>query len=155
MYPEDLNELAMTRKSPTENTRSLSFIQGSSTHFLLLLFNVLREAKYARLYVTSPMDLDFGNETSEVLKLTISQNIESAVMIKLINWAMVPFESSLGQPAPPHIKIALNATDVIIDASQWDVADATAQLLSNVEFFPHKILALRDRDHVESWIHIA
>lgn len=52
---------------------------------------------------------------------------------KLIAWASASFEKSLGQPALPHIIVVLNATDLAIDGSQWDVKEATRKFLSDVE----------------------
>lgn len=52
---------------------------------------------------------------------------------KLISWASESFEKSVGQPALPHVIIVLNATDLAIDARQWDVAEATRKFLSDVE----------------------
>ncbi len=52
---------------------------------------------------------------------------------KLIAWASASFEKSIGQPTLPHIIIVLNATDLAIDASQWDVKKATRKFLADVE----------------------
>lgn len=52
---------------------------------------------------------------------------------KLIAWASASFEKSIGQPTLPHIIIVLNATDLAIDASQWDVKKATQKFLADVE----------------------
>lgn len=52
---------------------------------------------------------------------------------KLIAWASASFEKSLGQPTLPHIIIVLNATDLAIAGSQWDVKEATRKFLSDVE----------------------
>ena len=52
---------------------------------------------------------------------------------KFIAWASESFEKSLGQPALPHVIIVLNATDLAIDASQWDVTEVTWKFLSDVE----------------------
>ena len=65
--------------------------------------------------------------------LTRSRTFESTVLTKLIRWASSSFESSLGQPALPHLIIALNATDLAIDARQWDVDEATRKFLSDNE----------------------
>lgn len=71
------------------------------------------------------------------------------MLTKLIGWASASFEKSLGQPALPHIIIALNATDLAIDATQWDVKEATNKLLSSVETAINTIPALQD--HVAWW----
>ena len=68
---------------------------------------------------------------------------------KLIRWAAVSFEKSLGQPALPHIIIVLNATDLTINPTQWDVKEATRKLLSNVESSIERIPALQDQ--LERW----
>lgn len=62
---------------------------------------------------------------------------------KLIAWASASFEKSLGQPALPHIIIVLNATDLAIDASQWDVKEATQKFLSDVETSIERIPAFQ------------
>ena len=67
------------------------------------------------------------------LALTSVRTFESAVLTKLIQWASASFEKSLGQPALPHVIIALNATDLSIDRSQWDVEEATRKFFSDVE----------------------
>lgn len=85
----------------------------------------------------------------EPFRLIVSRTFESAVLTKLIGWASASFESSLGQPALPHIIIALNATDLAIDSRQWDVEEATQKLLSDVEASVQKIPALQT--HVSNW----
>lgn len=42
-------------------------------------------------------------------------------------------EKSLNQPALPHAIVALNATDMSIDKDQWDVAEATKKLMSDIK----------------------
>ena len=71
------------------------------------------------------------------------------MLTKLIGWASASFEKSVGQPALPHIVIALNATDPGIDATQWDVKEATKKLLTDIELSIHGIPALQD--HVDTW----
>ena len=66
-----------------------------------------------------------------------------AVLTKLIGWASASFEKSLGQPALPHIIIVLNATDLAIDAGQWDVKEATKKFLFDVKSSIEKIPALQ------------
>ena len=68
---------------------------------------------------------------------------------KLIAWASASYEKSLGQPALPHIIIVLNATDLAIDASQWDVKEATQKFLSDVETSIERIPALQAQ--LEFW----
>ncbi|KAK0515924.1 hypothetical protein JMJ35_001958 [Cladonia borealis] len=84
-----------------------------------------------------------------VFVLRNTKTFESAVLTKLIGWASASFEKSVGQPALPHIVIALNATDGGIDAIQWDVREATKKLLADVESSIDKIPALQQ--HVDSW----
>ncbi|KAL8929810.1 MAG: hypothetical protein Q9208_000954 [Pyrenodesmia sp. 3 TL-2023] len=84
-----------------------------------------------------------------VFVLRNPKTFESAVLTKLVGWASASFEKSLGQPALPHIIIALNATDLAIDASQWDVKEATNKLLSSVETAINTIPALQG--HVAWW----
>ena len=67
----------------------------------------------------------------------------------MIRWAAASFEKSLGQPALPHIIIVLNATDLTIDPTQWDVKEATRKLLSDVESSIERIPALQDQ--LEKW----
>lgn len=68
---------------------------------------------------------------------------------KLIAWASASFEKSLGQPALPHLIIVLNATDLAIDASQWDVREATQKFLSDVETSIERIPAFQAQ--LEFW----
>ncbi|KAL8765647.1 MAG: hypothetical protein Q9209_007327 [Squamulea sp. 1 TL-2023] len=84
-----------------------------------------------------------------VFVLRNPKTFESAVLTKLIGWASGSFEKSLGQPALPHIIVVLNATDLAIDASQWEVEEATSKLLSNVETAINKIPSLQT--HVAWW----
>ncbi|KAL8968226.1 MAG: hypothetical protein Q9183_002563 [Haloplaca sp. 2 TL-2023] len=80
-----------------------------------------------------------------VFVLRNPKTFESAVLTKLVGWASASFEKSLGQPALPHVVIVLNATDVAIDASQWNVDEATNKLLSSVATAIDTIPALQDR----------
>ncbi|KAL8777571.1 MAG: hypothetical protein Q9213_007807 [Squamulea squamosa] len=84
-----------------------------------------------------------------VFVLRNSKTFESAVLTKLVGWASASFEKSLGQPALPHVIIVLNATDLAIDASQWDVDEATSKLLSSVQTAINTIPSLQD--HVAWW----
>lgn len=70
-------------------------------------------------------------------------------MGKLVEWASTSFESSVGQPALPHLIIALNATELAIDPSQWDVSQATKKFLSDMEKGFESIPKLQDC--VERW----
>ena len=80
---------------------------------------------------------------SQFSDLTITRTFESAVLQKLIVWASESYEKSLGQPALPHVIIVLNATDLAIDASQWDVTEATRKFLSDVETSIERLPALQ------------
>ena len=71
------------------------------------------------------------------------------MLTKLVQWAAASFEKSLGQPALPHVIIVLNATDLAIDPTQWDVKEATRKLLSDVESSIERIPALQDQ--LETW----
>ena len=71
------------------------------------------------------------------------------MLTKLIGWALISLEKSLGQPALPHVIIALNATDLSIDPTQWNVAEATRKLLSDVQKSVEKVPALQEV--VERW----
>ena len=71
------------------------------------------------------------------------------MLTKLIEWASASFESSLGQPALPHIIIALNATDLSINAEQWEVEEATRKLLFDIENSINKVPALQS--HIQKW----
>lgn len=51
---------------------------------------------------------------------------------KLLDWASASIESSLNQPALPHVIIALNATELTIDDKQWDIEEATRILMSDI-----------------------
>ena len=60
------------------------------------------------------------------------RTFESSVLSKLLSWAAASQESSLNQPALPHAIIVLNATELAIDQSQWDVPTATQKLLADI-----------------------
>ena len=75
--------------------------------------------------------------------MTITRTFESAVLEKLVTWASESYEKSLGQPALPHVIIVLNATDLAIDARQWDVAEATRKFFSDVETSIERIPGLQ------------
>lgn len=82
--------------------------------------------------------------------MTVSfRTFESAVLTRLVDWASASFESTIGQPALPHLIIALNATELTIDQSQWDVSNATSKLFSDMKRSFERIPALQD--HVERW----
>ncbi len=75
--------------------------------------------------------------------MTTTRTFESAVLQKLIAWASESYEKSIGQPALPHIIVVLNATDLAIDANQWDVTEATHKFLTDVETSIERIPALQ------------
>ena len=50
---------------------------------------------------------------------------ESAILPRLIDWAKIAIEKSLGQPVLPHLIVAVNKNDLSIDKDQWDVKRAT------------------------------
>lgn len=79
----------------------------------------------------------------------MTRTFESAVLTKLISWASTSLEKSLGQPALPHVIIVINATDLAIDAGQWDIGEATRKLLSDVETSIEGIPALQPQ--LEHW----
>ena len=128
-----------TKRSPKGNTPSWNSTQDYSILSLMWLYSFSATRSE---YLTT--------DVSEVyFKLTFFKTFESAVLTKLVAWASSSFEKSLGQPTLPHIIIALNATDLAIDASQWDVEEATRKLLSDIEASVEKIPALQN--YVSSW----
>ena len=70
-------------------------------------------------------------------------------MPKLVEWASVSIEKSIGQPTLPHLIVALNATDLSIDAQQWDSEEATRTLLSGIGKNLDKIPELKP--HLDFW----
>ena len=97
----------------------------------------------------TPLGVEPRGSLNKTLRLKVTRTFGSTVLKKLIGWASTSFEKSLGQPALPHIIIALNATDLSIDPHQWDVKEATRKLLSDVEGSVEKIPALKT--YVEKW----
>ena len=64
-------------------------------------------------------------------QLTFHSVIES-VLEQLVTWAAAALEMSSNQPVLPHVIIALNASDLDIDESQWDPDIATASVLESL-----------------------
>ena len=80
--------------------------------------------------------------------LTIDRTFH-AVMKKVIRWALVPFEKSLGQPTLPHLVVAINQTGTNIDGNQWDYMKATRSILIEMDSLIHTDTELRG--YVEKW----
>lgn len=139
--------LMVIKRNPSENMPSQNSTRNFSIPFLTLWY--LSYATPSMLVPTLRLSNTLVVHILGTFRLTKSRTFESAVLTKLVGWASASFEKSLGQPALPHIIIALNATDLAIDASQWDVKEATKSLLSSVETAINTIPALQD--HVAWW----
>ena len=64
---------------------------------------------------------------------------EATLLERIIDWASTSLEMSIGQPTLPHAVIVLNATDLRVDAHEWDPARATETLLKSVEHAVHQV----------------
>ena len=71
-------------------------------------------------------------------------------MPNLVEWADNSIEKSVGQPILPHLVVVLNATELSIDESQWDVKETTKRFLHDFkkafESLPIEVL-----ERVSSW----
>lgn len=79
---------------------------------------VLRNARYG-------IFRKFSHRSDPNVYYLISRTFESAVLHKLLDWALKSLEKSLNQFALPHAIIVLNATDNSVNAKQWDMNEAT------------------------------
>lgn len=60
------------------------------------------------------------------------KTFQSVALKLLLDWAAASLEKSINQPSLPHAIIALNATDPGVDKDEWEVAQATENLMSFV-----------------------
>lgn len=67
----------------------------------------------------------------------------------MLDWAASSLEKSLNQPIPPHAIIVFNATDIQVDADEWDVDKATKNLMSKVRNAIDKVPEFRN--YAELW----
>ncbi|KAK4217215.1 hypothetical protein QBC37DRAFT_438226 [Rhypophila decipiens] len=67
-----------------------------------------------------------------VFVLRESRTFQTEVLPLLVEWARSSIDKSINQPTLPHIVVALNATDNMVDANQWDTNFATTKLLEDV-----------------------
>ncbi|KAM7215074.1 hypothetical protein V8F06_009528 [Rhypophila decipiens] len=67
-----------------------------------------------------------------VFVLRESRTFQTEVLPLLVEWARSSIDKSVNQPTLPHIVVALNATDNMVDANQWDTNFATTKLLEDV-----------------------
>ncbi|KAI0005731.1 FabD/lysophospholipase-like protein [Xylariaceae sp. FL0662B] len=77
------------------------------------------------------------------------RSFESTVLDKLIRWGSASIDKSLNQPVLPHAIIVFNATDVIVDEREWDVAEATRLLMSEIQGAITREPALQE--YVQTW----
>jgi hypothetical protein len=68
----------------------------------------------------------------------LARTFESAVLHKLLDWALKSLEKSLNQFALPHAIIVLNATDNSVNVKQWDMTEATRTLFADVDEVLHR-----------------
>jgi hypothetical protein len=71
------------------------------------------------------------------------------VFEKLIEWASAALESASNQPVLPAAVIALNATEINVDAELWDVENATRKLLDSLAGTIRENSTFKK--HVEFW----
>ncbi|KAF2465829.1 FabD/lysophospholipase-like protein [Lindgomyces ingoldianus] len=62
-----------------------------------------------------------------------AKTFQSGALKKLLEWGQRSLEKSTNQPALPRAIVALNATEIGVDESEWDIDKATASLLSSVK----------------------
>ncbi|KAH9908286.1 hypothetical protein F4778DRAFT_716781 [Xylariomycetidae sp. FL2044] len=68
-----------------------------------------------------------------VFVLRNPRTFQSAVALRLIEWAAEVLNASTNQPRLPHAIIVLNAADARTQPSQWDIEHATESLLNTVK----------------------
>lgn len=61
----------------------------------------------------------------------MSRAIEG-VLERLLEWGSVAIETTYNQPVLPYAILALNATELDVDANMWDVQTSTEQLLGSL-----------------------
>ncbi|KAI9717966.1 MAG: hypothetical protein M1828_007058 [Chrysothrix sp. TS-e1954] len=74
---------------------------------------------------------------------------ESTALTLLLDWAAKCLEMSINQPTLPHAIIALNATDLDVDESEWDVGKATENLMNLIAPDIKKLPRLQE--NVQMW----
>ncbi|KAH6886245.1 hypothetical protein B0T10DRAFT_490889 [Thelonectria olida] len=87
-----------------------------------------------------------------VFVLRNSRTFESAVVTRLIDWAVEVLNASTNQPRLPHAIIAVNAAISKTPVQRWDVEDATNRLLGSVnESTPSERATERIRALMKHW----
>jgi hypothetical protein len=61
------------------------------------------------------------------------RTFQSNVLGRLLDWGARSLEMSINQPALPHAIVAVNATEIGVHESEWDVNEATDNLLASVK----------------------
>jgi hypothetical protein len=87
---------------------------------------VLRNARYG-IFRT------FSHPSDPNIHYLISRTFKSAVLHKLLDWALKSLEKSLNQFALPHAIIVLNATDNSVNVKQWDMNEATSAFFADLD----------------------
>jgi hypothetical protein len=57
---------------------------------------------------------------------------ESSALKLLLDWASTSVESSVNQPTLPHAIIVLNASNTLINEEEWEISNATQNLMQQV-----------------------
>lgn len=95
---------------------------------------------YPRLLYT------FSDVVVFVLK---NPRVIEAVIEKLIDWADAALEMSSNQPVLPHAILVLNASELSIDAEQWNPVNATEWLMNAVKDSIHQ--NVKCKKHAQTW----
>lgn len=67
------------------------------------------------------------------LLIKLHRVFQSTALQKLLDWGERSLEMSINQPTLPHAIIAVNATEIGVRMSEWEVESATTSLLSAVQ----------------------
>jgi hypothetical protein len=76
------------------------------------------------------------------------RTFQSTALQKLLDWGERSLEMSINQPTLPHAIIAVNATDIGVHASEWDIDSATNGLLSAVKHSLKPATAVPELTHL-------
>ncbi|KAI9778775.1 MAG: hypothetical protein M1839_007865 [Geoglossum umbratile] len=83
-----------------------------------------------------------------VFVLRNAKTFESVALKLLLDWAAASLEKSLNQPVLPHAIVVLNSTDIQVHTDEWEVDEATCNLMSKVRKAIHRVPVFRQYAHM-------
>jgi len=63
--------------------------------------------------------------------MILFRTFQSSTLIRLLEWGSASLETSVNQPALPHVIVALNAAEVDVNSSEWGLKEATDRILES------------------------